>query len=357
MDNNYVSVLPEKDSGNPRNPHDIVRRENDFYIFPFSEDGDNNYKFHMNVKVVNESQKTIPTNFTVNWGDTMYQADRDYLLLCTDDDNWRSFVAKIDGPLSMAEVDVPPGISYLTLHPRYEHARVNRLVGTLPKDIFDVEVIGTTRMMRDILAIEVGNKDLQPIAFYSRVHPYETIGSYFIEGMLNWLKGLDSEVTKFIANNHIIFIPMPNVDGVADGTNKLTHGGLNFSYNFKNSVEPEAIALKEYFFKKKPAVIFDLHGWNNPRDNMVTNDTIRGRIIYAAILKEEKLFNIPVEILYRGNPSSGAQHSCGYFADTLGISFINSSWVHVGRNSENLYSMGVFLLKAIAEADYNARKL
>jgi hypothetical protein len=353
--NRQIKVIPAADGGNPRNAHDIIKREDDFYIFPFSEDGDANYKFHMNVQVQNDSNETIPVKFTVNWGDEKYQVDRKYLLLCTDDDNWQSFDTEIHGPLAVATVDVPPGISYLSLHPRYEHARLSRLAASLPRDIFHVEVIGTTRMRRDILGIEAGSANIPPVAFYARVHPYETIGSYFIEGMLKWLAGGSAEAKEFIANNHVVFVPMPNVDGVADGTNKLTHGGLNFSVNFRDSVEPEAIALKNYFSAKKPSVVFDLHSWNNPRDNMVTNDPVRGRVVYEAVQKAEKLFTIPVEILYRHYPDAGANHSCAYFTDIVGSTFINSSWPHVGRSSADLYAMGVLLLKAIAEGDRIAR--
>ena len=348
---NNIKVIPVTDGGNPRSLYDIKQREDDFYIFPFSEDGDPNYKFHMNVKVENNSKETIQVKFTINWGDTHYQGDRKYLLLCTDEDNWQSFDAKIDGPLATVTVNVPPGTSYLTLHPRYEHARLGRLVSMLPKDTFNIDVIGITRMRRDILGIEVGNLNKRPIAFYARVHPYETIGSYFIEGMLKWLASGSTEASEFITNNHVIFVPMSNVDGVADGTNKLTHGGLNFSTNFRDSWEPEAIALKEYFTVKNPTVVFDLHSWNNPRDNMVTNDAVRGRVIYNAIHKAEKLFKIPVEIVYRHYPNAGVHHSCAYFADKIGVSFINSSWPHVGRNSSDLYAMGVLLLKATAESD------
>jgi hypothetical protein len=258
---------------------------------------------------------------------------------------------EIDGTKAVGTGNVRPGISYLTFHPRYEHGRLLRLVNLLPRDLFNIEVIGTTRKRRDILAIEVGNKSKKPLAFYGRVHPYETIGSYFIEGMLKWLASGGSDAKEFISQNHIIFIPMPNTDGVADGMNKLTHGGLNFSSNFRRSIEPEAIALKKYFSQKAPSVLFDIHAWNNRRDNLVTNDGKRGKLVYGAILKEEKLFCKPTEILYRHHPMGVFDHSCAYFADTLGASYFNTSWNHVGRTSAELYAMGVMLLKATAAAD------
>ena len=281
--NSPVNVLPVVDGGNPRNAHDIIQRADDFYIFPFSEDGDPNYKFHMCVQLKNRTAKSVPTKFTVDWGDEVYQMDRTHLLICKDDDHWDYIDVKIEGTKVVGTGNVPPGTSYLSFHPRYAHERLIRLVNTLPKNIFTVETIGVTRLQRSILAIEVGNKSKKPIAFYARVHPYETIGSYFIEGMLKWLAGGSDEAKSFIAKHHVIFVPMPNIDGVADGTNKLTHGGLDFSTNFTPSIEPEALALKNYFSKKQPTTIFDLHGWNNRRDNLNTNDSIIGKQVIDVV--------------------------------------------------------------------------
>ena len=350
--NSSVNVLPVVDGGNPRNAHDIIRREDDFYIFPFSEDGDPNYKFHLCVQLENRATNAVPAKFTVDWGDEVYQQDRTHLLICTDDDHWEYIDVKIDGTKIVGTGNVPPGITYLTFHPRYSHHRLVKLADGLPKDIFSVETIGVTRQRRDIISIEVGNRSKKPIAFYARVHPYETVGSYFVEGMLKWLAAGSVEAKAFITKHHIIFVPMPNVDGVADGTNKLTHGGLNFSVNFRPSVEPEAVALKNYFSKKMPATIFDLHGWNNRRDNLVTNDNIMGKKIVDAILSDKKLFYKPLEYLHHHPYAWDApNHSCSYFAEKLNVKFFNSSWNHVGRTSSELYAMGVSLLKATAAAN------
>lgn len=349
-----IRVIPAEDGGNPRNSWDIEKREDHFYIFPFSEDGDGNYKFHMNAKIENDSKLNSKVNVVVNWGDTIYTADRKYLLVCKNDDEWECFDTISDGPCEKAEIIVPPGVSYLSLHPRYEHGRLDRLIKKLDKDIFNVKVIGKTRMRRDVYAIEAGNKEMRPIAFYARVHPYETIGSYFTEGMMKWLSGNTEETKMFLQTHHVVLVPMPNPDGVADGTHKLTHGGLNFSGNFRDSQEPEAIALRDYLGKMNPSLVFDLHSWNNRRDNMVTNDPVRGRVIYEELLKETGLFNIPLEILYRHYPMSGFKHSCAYFADVLRTTFINSSWPPMGRSAQNFYDMGVALLKATAKGDLAA---
>jgi len=340
-----ISVLPALDAGNPRNASDIVKRENDFLIHPFSEDSDGNYKFHMNVAVENKSDKPQRVNFTVEWGDEVYQTDRDYLILCTSDDEWTYLNdIKVEGSRTSGSAVVPSGLSHLCLHPRYEHGRLLRLVKKLP---FEVKSIGKTRKQRDIIAIEAGDRAKRTIAFYARVHPYETIGNYFVEGILNWLAEGGSGAKELLANNHFVFVPMPNTDGVIEGTQKYTLGGLNFSVNFRQSSEPEAMALKNYFAETKPSIIFDLHAWNNPWDNIASNDGEIAKAIYKAVLDENKLFTRPLDIRHNAVAWANKNHSCSYFTDELGVAFVNSSWYHRGKTAKELYAMGVVLLKAV----------
>ena len=351
MNNKGLKVLPVLDGGNPQNSTDIICCENGYLIKPIIEDGNPNYMFHLNVLLENTIDKPLQGRFIIEWGTELYQNDRIHLMLYRDKDCWEYFdEVKIDGSRTIAVGMVPPGISYLCLHPRYEYKRLLTLADSLPEDVFTIRVIGKTRMNRDILAFESGNPSKIPIAFYCRGHPYETIGSYLIEGMFKWLMKKGNEAEKFLIDNYCVFVPMPNTDGVADGRNRITHGGLNFSANFRNSAEPEAVALKAYFAHKKPSVIFDIHAWNNPWENIVTNDGKMGKALYKVILANEELFFRPVEIRYQPIAWNIADHSCNYFADELGVSFFNSSWNPHGRTAADFYSMGTILLKAAAKA-------
>ena len=340
-----LKVVPVMDGGNPRNDYEIVQNGAEFTIYPFSEDGDMNYKFHMCVQLENNADTPQTAAFVVDWGDEEYIAYRDYLILCTGDHEWTYlYNIKVNGSRVSGSAVVPPGVSHLCLHPRYEHGRLVRLVEKLP---FIAKSIGKTRKNRDIIAIEAGDPVKRTIAFYARVHPYETIGSYFIEGMLNWLAEGGSEAKELLVNNHLVFVPMPNTDGVIDGTQKYTLGGLNFSANFRQSREPEAMALKNYFAGKKPALVFDIHAWNNHWDNITSNDGQIGKTLYNAVLAENKLFTNPVELQYNATAWGNQNHSCSYFASELGAVYINSSWYHRGKTALELYEMGVILLKAV----------
>ena len=346
-----IRAFPVEDGGNPRNASDIVRRENDFYIHPFIEDGEPNYMYHLNVQLENSSNEPLEACFDIEWGTPTHMDARYYLLICTGDDEWKYLEeVKTEGTRTIGKGMVPPGTSFLCYQPRYEYGRLLRVADQLPKDIFTIKSIGKTRRKRDILAIEAGNPEKKTVAFYARVHPYETIGNYMIEGMFRWLSDGSFDAKQLLANSHLVFVPMPNTDGVADGKNRVTHGGLNFSANFRHSVEPEAVALKTYFAQQKPEVIFDLHAWMNTWDNLTSNDGKIGRAVYKAILAEEKLFFRPVEIRYYDVAWFVVDHSVNYFASELGVSYFNSSWHHYGRTAADIYAMGVVLLKATAIA-------
>lgn len=227
------------------------------------------------------------------------------------------------------------------MQPRYEHLRFEDLLNSLTEDRFKVKIIGRSRHNRNVYAIETGDPSLRPIAVMARVHPYETIGSYFVEGMLKWIKEND------LKDSRVVFIPMPNPDGVALEHCKLTTGGLNFSTNGALSREPEAIAVREYLLNVGPEAIFDLHGWMYSHDNIVTNDAVKGRKLYSLLNENIELFKTPIEILFREHPTVGRENNLGgLLTDKLGSVFYNSSWCWYGRTKEELFKMGEYLLKS-----------
>jgi hypothetical protein len=347
----FIQVLPVDDGGNPRTEFDIKKGKDGFLIHPFSEDDDGNYRFRLNVKVVNHSNKKIPVKFNIEWGDVEYQEDRRYLLLSKEEDHWERFEAEINGTIASATIDISPGRCYLCMHPRYNLGRFLNLVEGLPKDRFKLKVIGKTRRNRDIFAIEVGNENLKPLAIIARAHPYETMGSYLVDGMLKWLSSNEEDILKFISENRIIFIPMLNPDGVFEGTCKLTLGGLNFEAgNADNSTEPEGVAVREYLLSMNPSVVFDLHGWMYSHHILLTNDTVKGSAFHENLSSNKDLFNNAISIVYRDYPQWGGKKNIGGFiALKLKSIYIDSSWSWYGKDAKTLGSMGVTLLKEYAK--------
>ncbi len=345
-----IQVLTIEDGGNPRTKHDIKREKKGFFIRPFSEDGDGNYRFRLNVKLVNSTSVSIPVLFNIEWGDTEHQDARKYVLLSKEDGLWEMFSTEIIGTKASVTINVPPGQSFLCMHPRYEYERYECFLKNLPKDLFRISNIGRTRHNRKIYGIQAGNESMRPLAILCRVHPYETIGSFFVEGMLRWLMSDCGEAKKFLIENHVVFVPMPNPDGVIEGTCKRTLGGLNFSTDGSITTEPEGIAVREYFLKKNPISIFDFHGWMYHYDNIVTNDPVRGKSLYLTLVKDEELFATPIELRFSKYPWVGKQNNLGgLLVDKVGAVYYNSSWSWYDRTADDLFNMGVRILRAYAD--------
>ncbi len=346
-----IEVLTIEDGGNPRTMYDIMREEKGFLIHPFSEDNDGNYRFRLNVEIVNNSKEKIPVLFNIEWGDVEHQEARKYLLLSYSDDHWERFDTDINGTIASAIIKVPPGRSILCMHPRYEYGHFLKLVCTLPGDIFSIRKIGKSRKNRDVLAIEAGNKKKRPLVVMSRVHPYETIGSYFVDGMLKWLITNEEDAEKLLQENNIIFLPMPNPDGVAEGTCKLTLGGLNFEAGFyENCAEPEGAAVRDYLLEKNPSAILDLHGWMYDRDIILSNDPERGRTMYANLTSNTELFDKVIAMVYAKYPMFGREcNISAYIANKQGAVYFDTSWSWYGKTADILRNMGIHLLKVYSE--------
>lgn len=344
---NNIRIIPIEDGGNPRTQFDIRKEEGEFLIHPFSEDDDGNYRFRLEVKIINDSGNKALVPIHIEWGDTEHQEHRNYVLLSKREDQWEKFDATINGKKAFSVVEVPPGESILSLHPCYSYGRLQKFVNSLPETCFHVDVIGKSRHKRDIYAIESGNKDLNPLAIMARVHPYETVGSYFVNGMIKWLMSKQLNIRDFLSKNRVIFIPMPNPDGVAEGNCKLTLGGFNFEEGYGDTSEPEGVAVQDYFYRIKPKAIFELHGWMYDFDYFSTSDIERGKQLYQSLTENSILFGKGIEIKYR--TGLGRRKNLNkIIADNLGIVYFNTSWSCNGRSAQDLYDMGAFMLKAYA---------
>ena len=351
---NNIDIRIVNDGGNPRSESDIAVNSNGIYVRPFSEDGDGNYKFHLCVELVNNSNADIETTVTVEWGETRYQSVRNYLLLTTEGDIWKRYDAVIDGSLSIAKITVPKGKSFLGLLPAYPFNRLTSLLTKIEnRPNIQVSTIGKSRYNSPIFAVQAGNPNKRPLAVITRVHPYETQGSFFIEGMLQWLSGeLSSSkynLSDFLNNHRVVILPMVNPDGVILGMQKRTHGGLNISEDCTISPEPEAVAIRSFLRGLNPVAILDLHGWMNSRDNFVTNDTVKGQLLYDTFMSDKVLFKYDIQKVIRDTPEVGREYNIGgYLKDQCGSIFFNSSWCGFHRDINDFHNIGIVYLNTLS---------
>jgi hypothetical protein len=338
-------ILPE-DGGNPREPDAVRETDGGFVISPFSEDGDPNYKFRLDVDLVNDSAEPADSRFVIEWDDEEYIKYRKYVLLSRGDD-WEKLPAAIDGTRTDVTLAVPPGTSHLSLHPPFTVGDRDRMVGELDGNAFLVDSAGKSLHGRDITVVEAGAEDARPLLVMVRVHPYESIGSYMMQGMLQWLNEGGEEAAVLLASHRFAFVPMPNPDGVAEGLCKRTVGGLDVN-GAALSDEPEGKALAAYFRGVSPQATFDIHGFMHQNDGFGTTDIVKGEAIRDRLRPLPQWEGKKLNCSERQETEGGAAN-LGQMATTeCGSVRFGGSFSWYNRDARCLREMGVELLKAYA---------
>ena len=237
-----------------------------FRIRPWIEVASPNYKFRLNVKIVNDEPETRQADVIVDWGEDLaeHMVHRSYVLLGRGL-SWRRIEADIDGPLARATVMVPPGEWYLGLHPVHDMAMLDadrlkaREAGLVER------VFGYSHLGRELYALAAGPEDAPTILIMGRAHPYETAGSFCVSGMLELL-GEDLAARGPLTSRYrFVVAPMINPDGVALGCCKCTReGGLDLLHEGYGSKEPASRAMMQLMAESSPRGVLDVHGWMYP---------------------------------------------------------------------------------------------
>ncbi|NPV08716.1 MAG: hypothetical protein HPY83_12255 [Anaerolineae bacterium] len=256
-----VRVEPVEDGGNPQQAAAIQRlAEGHYRVFPYSEDGDGNYKFALCVRLVNDSDRPRALALEVDWADPEYMDARRFLYLGSGDD-WQFVPATVSGTVATVTHPVPPGISYAGLSPAYSLGDYLAFAERLPKLGYRCRVAGSSNEGRDIHAYELGEGD-RPILVTARYHPYETSSSYCVEGMMAWLAQPREVQQKLLARHTFTFVPMPNPDGVYRGLCKRTGiGGVDLSHEGAYGGDVTTRTLLGVIDSTRPQGFLDIHGW------------------------------------------------------------------------------------------------
>ena len=121
----------------------------------------------------------------------------------------------------------------------------------------------TTNKFRSLTKIsdyilEFGNKNEKSILITARHHPGETMGSYFLEGFINYMKFQQS--SEVLKNYNFIIVPFVNIQGVKDGLHRTDLNGIDYNFAwYKNKID-EISLIKERIKNKDLILYFDIHG-------------------------------------------------------------------------------------------------
>ena len=124
--------------------------------------------------------------------------------------------------------------------------------------------------------------DKQTIFISSRVHCGETIASFFLQGMFDFLSANGPQASLLLSHFVFKFVPLLNPDGVERGYWRSDTQGLNLNRVYSEPdpvLHPTIYAVKaailhEYTTKHMLHIYVDLHGHATKRGCFVFGNTI-----------------------------------------------------------------------------------
>ena len=140
----------------------------------------------------------------------------------------------------------------------------------------------------------------------ARVHPGETVGSFMMKGVLEFLTSDNDEAIYLRKNYFIKVIPMLNPDGVILGNFRTSLAGCDLNRRWDDPSElyhPEIYSAKKMILKfaekRSIALIIDLHGHSNLYNSFIygnhfgSNDFSATKVFPYILSKINKSFWFP----------------------------------------------------------------
>ena len=137
----------------------------------------------------------------------------------------------------------------------------------------------------------------------ARVHPGETVGSWIMKGILDFLTS-DCDEAKYLRNSFVFkIIPMMNPDGVVNGNYRTSLAGCDLNRRWIN---PNEVFHQEIYYVKqmilklstqmKISMILDLHGHSGENNiflygNELKENTQETRLFPLLLSKISDAFN------------------------------------------------------------------
>lgn len=344
------------EGANPNRAGSILRQgPNRFLIRPFSEDPSNpDHKLNLLVAAGNPARRPLEVVVDVEWDEPKEDQPHWMLyrsvLMSGRGDEWKAHQAtSIEGSRARFTLSLPPGNSYLGLSPKYTTSELREAIRHLPEGCAETITVGRSAGGRDIVGLRIARGDPQTrkaILLTSRMHPYETAGSFAAEGAIQWLCSPAGASLLDKYTFHVV--PMANPDGVALGTSHLT--AASGADLVRIGSDPSSVALKSLIDRIRPAGYLDYHQWMWRRDwirTFMPEPETRARLFLN--LEKTGFFD-------RGWQLTDASGGAGREADLRhyamrrwGTRVAVPSFTWSGKNPAQMRKAGALVLRAFCE--------
>lgn len=279
---------------------DIVEDDKTNNIIYLSLKNNNKYNHYYNFKIDNSNNKvgTIIIKDFVN--SFYYNKKNKYIPYLIKDDKINKFkedkVKIIDNDYYI-NID-KDFIGEISLYPRYVKKDLEQFIDTI-KENNNIET-----KTNPLVEIKIGKQRKKNIVIFGRIHPGETLSSYFIEEIIKYILNNEN-----ILNNYSFTIyPMISTTGVENGEHRYTSNvDLNRIWNKKNIFQ-EIDYIKNKLIDINPYLLIDVHGDEITNidyiktnmmflnDNLGSFKVLKDRNIFyrflRALIKQKKIINI-----------------------------------------------------------------
>lgn len=342
-----ISLEVGFDGANPQSPSAIQQiDEHRFRIAPFSEDGDANYKFALNVRASNTSAASESLTLEIEWDDLVYMENRCFVHV-GQGDRWDFVPTTVAGSVAIAEVTIPPGTTSIGLSPAYGLADHQAFVSSLPTNSgFTRDVIGRSDQGREIEAFRIGSGS-NLVLVVARFHPYETAASFCVEGLMRWLVSSGPLQEQLLQDVQFVIVPMPNPDGVYLGLCKRTApNGTDLSHEGAFRRDATAQTLMALIDDLRPLALLDLHGWMHVKDDGVGFVDEGQRNRFLAAIEQEPPFEGNVWLWSNATLRPNEGNPRLYAFRRFGTKAIDLSFRWPGRTVAQMREIGAASLRA-----------
>jgi hypothetical protein len=223
-----------------------------------------------------------------------------------------------------------------------------------------------------------GQAKIGSIVLVARQHPGETMPSFFVEGLMDFLTSTENQAKSLLTNFEFVVFPCMNPEGVLAGRHRYDSRGIDYNRAWERGDAPAEIQfVRETLVKlHKLQFFYDVHGDEvtkkdpsyidaEPHHGMSRSRLIAQRKILELtcqftadleVLKRSSMWRTGLKKflfpkLYPAERLSEGTTASEYVRKTHGVPAFTYEIKAHGTNSEQCYSMGRAL--GLAFASYN----
>ena len=171
-----------------------------------------------------------------------------------------------DGTLSIRHAPKRPTCLYAYFAAYSWDRHLELIEGARGRPGVHVEVLGQSIEHRPMHRIRVGEPapGKRQVWIIARQHPGETMGQWFMEGVLSRLLDADDAAARAVLEGAVVhLVPLMNPDGAAHGNQRTNAAGRNLNREWlspSRKESPEVLAVRKAMIASGVDLFLDVHG-------------------------------------------------------------------------------------------------